>query len=197
MSQKASTETLESIRAKHDVRGAVYFFRSAATGLTKIGQSARPGQRFQEIGAHLPDLECVGCVCTDEPRWLERLFHGLFRSQRKHGEWFALDADDLAVIDSLPDYLSDLEDLPLAFRLHLSVVSDDSPLAEASPRAARLLDIFLRLAVDEAEDCSTRRAAVDHLTPLLERECERLLASRDEQTQQLVRRVIAALPAES
>lgn len=71
----------------------VYFLRSPATGLIKIGHSADLQQRIRDLsmqqGVELELLFCVDGDRSDEAR-----LHRRFASSRRLGEWFV--ADELA-----------------------------------------------------------------------------------------------------
>ena len=86
-----------------------YFLRCEVTGLTKIGRTS-VGHEESPIDAALDRarqiqyvsptrLELVGV--SDLP---ERYFHRLFRSARRHGEWFDLPRDTPWPESLVPNY---------------------------------------------------------------------------------------------
>lgn len=75
-----------AVATEPKVTGYVYFFRSPALCLVKIGQSTDPARRFASIRTHCPDLVAIGQIGTDDRLWLERCFHGVFADCRSSGE---------------------------------------------------------------------------------------------------------------
>ncbi len=72
----------------------VYLFR-ADGGFYKIGQSESPQRRVADF-AHLPfNVELVHKIATDDPGWLEGIFHKTHQHCRVQGEWFKLTAAEV------------------------------------------------------------------------------------------------------
>lgn len=83
-----ATKTDESI-------GYVYLFKSGR--FFKIGKSNSVGRREYELGIQLPErLKPVHVIRTDDPSGIEQYWHTRFAAKRKNGEWFDLDASDIA-----------------------------------------------------------------------------------------------------
>lgn len=76
----------------------IYFIRGVTTGLTKIGYTRNPEtalRRFANLQIGSPDrLMLVGLI-EGHPS-IERELHDHFHTRRRHGEWFALTAQDLS-----------------------------------------------------------------------------------------------------
>ena len=63
----------------------------------KIGRSGAVGRREYELAIQLPErLKMVHVIRTDDPNGIEGYWHGRFEAKRKNGEWFDLDAADVA-----------------------------------------------------------------------------------------------------
>jgi hypothetical protein len=94
----------------------VYLFRVGS--VYKIGLSVSPSQRLAGLVAKGTDAECVHHFPSAGARKVERALHLRFVSKRIGGEWFALTADDVALIRTvlqadtpgdLPDQLQPTE----------------------------------------------------------------------------------------
>lgn len=78
--------------------GVVYFVRCRTTGLVKIGTTTDPLKRMRSIQSMCPTaLECVSAVIGGVDR--EQAIHDSLGHKRKHGEWFALDDEDVPSAD--------------------------------------------------------------------------------------------------
>lgn len=81
-----------------------YKFYSVETGLTKIGRSANPQQRFKTLGGK-KKLRLINLIEGD----IERKEHDKYSDYRVKGEWFALPSDVLKseiaanTFDELPE----------------------------------------------------------------------------------------------
>jgi len=65
----------------------IYFIQGQATGLIKIGQSAAPGARLDQMQTGSPDrLVILGVLKYS--RNLEGELHSKFADSRSHGEWY-------------------------------------------------------------------------------------------------------------
>jgi len=93
--------------------GYVYLFRAA--GRHKIGASSRPDARFREVTAGEPDAAVVHLIPSERPFLIESCLKGAFADKQIRGEWFDLDATDVARIRAIG--MADvLEDLPADMR---------------------------------------------------------------------------------
>jgi hypothetical protein len=78
-----------------DIIGGVYLIKSSKH--YKIGRSNAAGRREREIALQLPEKAAmIHEIKTDDPVGIERYWHERFAAKRLNGEWFALDARDVA-----------------------------------------------------------------------------------------------------
>jgi len=91
----ASVSSEAEIGETHPVEGEVYLIQSGR--YYKIGMSVSTGRRLYEIGLKLPEQpKEVHVIKTDDPRGIEEYWHKRFAAKRTKGEWFDLDARDVA-----------------------------------------------------------------------------------------------------
>jgi mRNA-degrading endonuclease RelE of RelBE toxin-antitoxin system len=88
-------------RAKTKKAGFVYVVRGER-GAYKIGYSVDPNNRIRTFGVKLPfEVKYEVLIKTDDMRDLEAELHDRFAEKTINGEWFALDADDLAELRAM------------------------------------------------------------------------------------------------
>jgi hypothetical protein len=76
--------------------GFVYLMKSGR--FHKIGRSNSAGRREYELGIQLPEpATTVHVIRTDDPVGIEAYWHKRFEAKWKNGEWFELNAADVAV----------------------------------------------------------------------------------------------------
>jgi hypothetical protein len=75
--------------------GFVYLMKSGR--FHKIGRSNSAGRREYELAIQLPEkAKRIHVIRTDDPGGIEAYWHKRFEAKRKNGEWFELDANDIA-----------------------------------------------------------------------------------------------------
>jgi hypothetical protein len=75
--------------------GYVYLIKSGR--FYRISHTTATGQREYELVIQLSEkLSTVHTICSDDPLGIEAYWHNRFNDKRKNGEWFELDAADVA-----------------------------------------------------------------------------------------------------
>jgi hypothetical protein len=88
-------ESAQTGEGPASVDGYVYLAKSGR--YYKVGRSAAVGRREYELAIQLPErLEMVHVIRTDDPCGIEAYWHRRFESKHTNGEWFSLDAKDVA-----------------------------------------------------------------------------------------------------
>lgn len=84
--------------------GYVYLV-GADNGLFKIGKSKNVDGRVMEFGVKLPvKTWLVHSFKSNQYDKAELTLHEVFKEKRSHGEWFALDKDDVEYVVSIQDF---------------------------------------------------------------------------------------------
>jgi hypothetical protein len=88
-------DDLEAATPSDSEIGFVYLMKSRR--FYKLGRSNAAGRREYELGIQLPEkLKAIHVIRTDDPPGIEAYWHNRFEAKRKNGEWFDLDAADVA-----------------------------------------------------------------------------------------------------
>lgn len=83
-----------------DRSGYVYVVKSP-TGYYKIGRTKSPEDRLKTFEVKLPfEVEYVHLISTSDMVSTESDIHKYFAAKRTNGEWFALDEQDLAILQA-------------------------------------------------------------------------------------------------
>lgn len=77
------------------INGAVYLMKFGR--YCKIGCSATPEQRFNDLQRNLPErARLLHIIQTDDPYGIEAYWHRRFAARCARGEWFCLTSEDVA-----------------------------------------------------------------------------------------------------
>lgn len=89
--------TRRNLGVRSRKQGFIYLLRAEGEGVCKIGKTQSLGQRLRALAIQLPyEMRLEHSVRTDDVDAAERFFHTVFRHRRMNGEWFRLDAADVA-----------------------------------------------------------------------------------------------------
>ncbi len=93
--EEQAAETHAATEAAPSSPGRVYLVQSGA--LYKIGKSDNPDRRYRQVQLAVPEpVVEIHVLGTDDPAGIELYWHRRFGSKRRAGEWFELDAADVA-----------------------------------------------------------------------------------------------------
>lgn len=99
---KARQERLDAEAQSKNTSGYVYLIQGVNTPHFKIGKARQLKPRMDTFNVKLPMvIELICAIQTPDRHSLEGSLHSRFASKRVNGEWFALDAEDVAYIQSL------------------------------------------------------------------------------------------------
>ena len=88
-------ETADESTHQEESFGFVYLIKSGR--FYKIGKSNAAGRREYELAIQLPEkAKRIHVIRTDDPSGIETYWHKRFEAKRKNGEWFELNANDVA-----------------------------------------------------------------------------------------------------
>lgn len=91
---RTSKGNLEATGSLYDT-GFVYLIKSGR--FYKIGKTNSTGRREYELAIQLPEKAVqIHKIETDDPSGVEAYWHNRFKDKRKNGEWFDLNAVDVA-----------------------------------------------------------------------------------------------------
>lgn len=85
----------KGVSSPNEITGFVYLIKFGRH--YKIGRSNAAGRRERELAIQLPDkTRTIHVIRTDDPVGIEAYWHKRFEKKRGNGEWFALNAEDIA-----------------------------------------------------------------------------------------------------
>ncbi len=92
---QAQQESANEPECREGEIGFVYLVKSGR--FYKIGRSNAAGRREYELAIQLPEkAKRIHVIRTDDPSGIEAYWHKRFEAKRKNGEWFELNATDVA-----------------------------------------------------------------------------------------------------
>lgn len=98
--RRIDAETRSNVR--RPIAGHVYLLEGG--GYWTIGCSTNPEVRINALKLQMPfSVNCVCLIETDDMLRLEKSLHKRFAEKCANGEWFILNADDVAYIKSLAE----------------------------------------------------------------------------------------------
>jgi hypothetical protein len=93
--QAKETDNPEPTGSRVEATGFVYLLKSGP--YFKIGRTNAAGRRERELSIQLPEkAKAIHVIKTDDPSGIEAYWHSRFSRKRLNGEWFDLDAADVA-----------------------------------------------------------------------------------------------------
>lgn len=98
ITEKLSVTNIKEINVENTTEeiGYIYFIKELFSGRIKIGKTKNLQQRLKLFSVKLPfEIELLHYVKTNNPSYVENLFHEFFEEKRVNGEWFELDVDDI------------------------------------------------------------------------------------------------------
>lgn len=82
--------------------GYIYVIHGEGTPWYKIGLSTKPNVRLRQLGARGPFVHrLLHCFAVEDMLGVEQTLHTFFAHKRAQGEWFKLNAEDVAMVRGL------------------------------------------------------------------------------------------------
>ena len=100
LKERRRDEISRFVPMRRGVSGLVYFMRSSATRLIKIGCTTNIDSRRKSLQSqHKCKLEIIFTYESDDIYVYEHWFHDFFSARNVHGEWFNLSDKDLSAVN--------------------------------------------------------------------------------------------------